>query len=144
MKKLTLFIAATTLISCSLSFAGTLHSLTAKQLKRHFINKTFVSVPIDNLNGKTIHNTFSMYLDGKGTIFGTMSLKPKNEPRKDQGKYSISKKGVLFITWDNWDGKKKLAAEIYNTKNAYLAIGRNHVFHTIFMKSSVKNGNQLK
>lgn len=42
--------------------ASTLHSMTKKEIKRALINKTLISIPTDNLNGKTINNTFTMYI----------------------------------------------------------------------------------
>jgi len=127
----------------SINFASTLQSMTREEIKKTFINKTLVSIPTDNLNGKTINNTFSMYMDGKGHIFGSMSLKPKGEPKTDKGFYSINPDGTMTITWDHWDKKEKLFAQFFETKNAYLAIGLDNVFHTVFMKEFIVAGNKL-
>lgn len=37
------------------------------------VNKTSISIATDNLNGRTIENTFSMFLDNHGNILGKMS-----------------------------------------------------------------------
>ncbi|HEV2613945.1 MAG TPA: hypothetical protein VGV92_04475 [Gammaproteobacteria bacterium] len=128
----------------SLSFAETLHSMSKSQLEQAFINKTAVSIATDNLNGRTINNTFSMFLDGKGNILGRMSVKPDNEPQADQGTYSIKSNGTLYITWQHWDGAKKLCGHMFNTKNAYVAVDCADIFHTAFMKEDIALGNQLK
>jgi len=52
--------------------AASLQSMSKKQVQQAFINKTLISIPTDNLNGKTIHNTFTMFLDDKGVIYGKM------------------------------------------------------------------------
>jgi hypothetical protein len=127
----------------SLSFGATLTSMTKKEVKKEFINKTLISVPVDNLNGKTIENIFSMFLDEKGIIFGKMSQPLENEPQTDKGVYSIQDDGTVYITWEHWDGAKKLCANFFDTQNAYIAIDCDHVFHTIFLKDSVQEGNHL-
>jgi hypothetical protein len=143
MKKLSLFTGMFLTFS-SFCSAATLTSLDKDQVTKLMNDNTFVSIATDNLNGKTIENTFSMYVDGKGNILGKMSHKPKNEPKTDKGVYSIKEDGTIFFTWQHWDGAKELCAHIYETKNAYLAIGCDEVFHTAFMKESVKSGNHLK
>lgn len=125
------------------AFSATLTSLNKTQLQKNFFHKTFISVSTDNLNGRTINNTFSMYLDGKGNIVGRMSVKPANQPQNDRGVYSISETGSLYIQWQHWDAQKRLCAKMYNTQNAYLAISCKQVFHTVFMKAAIKSGNHL-
>lgn len=49
----------------SASFAVTLNSLNKEQFMKAFVNKTSISIATDNLNGHTIENTFSMFLDEK-------------------------------------------------------------------------------
>jgi hypothetical protein len=123
--------------------ATTLQSMTKEQIKQTIINKTLVSIPTDNLNGKTINNTFSMYMDGKGHIYGSMSLKPDNEPQSDKGIYTLEEDGTVTIIWEHWDRKEKLFAQLFETKNAYLAIGLDNVFHTAYLKESILPGNKL-
>lgn len=123
--------------------ATTLQSMTKEEVKQAFINKTLVSIPIDNLNGKTINNIFTMYMDDKGNIYGEMSLKPDNEPKTDKGVYTLEKDGTVTITWEHWDRKEKLYAQFFETNNAYLAIGRDKVFHTAYMKESILAGNKI-
>ena len=126
-----------------LSFAVSLQSMSKAQVQKAFANKTFTSIATDNLNGHTINNTFSMYLDNKGNIWGKMSQKPTNEPQTDHGVYSIKHNGTMNITWQHWDGKKQLCADYYDTQNAIIAISCSGIFHTVFMKSNIKSGNQL-
>ncbi len=118
--------------------------MNKKQVEEAFINKTSLSIATDNLNGQTIDNTFSMFLDNQGNIFGKMSKKPENEPQYDQGIYTIGNDGSLTITWHHWDGAKKLCAQFFNTQNAYIALDCDNIFHTVFMKDSIQSGNQLK
>jgi hypothetical protein len=145
MKKLTAVIMIITLgIISPLSFSATLASMSKDQVQQALINKTTISIATDNLNGKTIYNTFSEFLDSKGNILGKMSLKPANEPQTDKGVYSIKDDGTLLITWQHWDGGKQLCAHFFETKNAYIAIDCANVFHTVFMKDAIKPGNHLK
>ena len=117
--------------------------MTKEQVTQAFVNKTLISIPTDNPNGKTINNTFSMYMDDKGNIYGKMSRKPANEPKTDKGIYIIENDGTVTITWNHWNKKEKLYAQFFATKNAYLAIGRDNVFHTVFMKEAILPGNKL-
>ena len=85
-----------------------------------------------------------MFLDDKGNIIGKMSHKPSNEPQIDKGIYSIDADGTAYITWQHWDGTKKLCFHAFNTENAYINVGCDNVFHTVFMKDAIKSGNHLK
>ncbi len=127
----------------SLASATALHSMTKEQIQQAFINKTLVSIPTDNLNGKTINNSFTMYMDDKGIIYGKMSLKPEGEPQEDKGIYTLEPDGTVSIIWNHWDRKEKLYAQFFETKNAYLAIGVDKVFHTVFMKETILFGNRI-
>ncbi|MFI5343997.1 MAG: hypothetical protein ACHQUC_07235 [Chlamydiales bacterium] len=145
MKKITLKILfASFLFISSSSYGAMLQSMTKDQMERAFINKTCVSVPIDNLNGQTIHNTFSIYVDNQGTITGKMSLKPKDEPQTDKGAYTIGNDGIMYITWQHWDSGKQLSAVFFETVNAYIGIDSDNIFHTVFMKEDIQSGNQLE
>jgi hypothetical protein len=144
MKKFIVFLLTSILFSYSLCFAATLNSLNKDQFINAFVNKTSVSIATDNLNGVTIENTFSMFLDGDGNIIGKMSHKPVNEPQTDKGIYSIDKDGTAYITWQHWDGAKKLCFRAFNTENSYINVGCDDVFHTVFMKEAIKPGNLLK
>ena len=130
-------------INSSWVFGTALTSMSKEQIKQNIINKTFTSIPTDNLNGKTIDNTFSMFMDNDGKVYGKMSHKPTDEPQTDAGIYSISKDGTVYFTWQHWDGAKKLCFNVFQTQNTYLSIGCDHVFHTAFMKADVQNGNHL-
>ena len=132
-----------TLLTPSLCNAATLNSLKKNEFIKAFVNKTAVSIPTDNLNGQTINNTFSMYLDNHGHAIGKMSLKPVNEPQTDKGVYSIDDNGTAYITWQHWDGGKKLCFHAFDTKNAYVNVGCDQVFHTVFMKDVIRPGNTL-
>lgn len=143
MKKKIYYLVSLLFVNCSIANASTLHSMNKETVKKLFINKTFVSIGTDNLNGKTIVNNFMMYMDSTGQVLGKMSSKPKNNPQTDTGKYHINKNGSVNITWKHWDGAKKLCGEFYNTKNAIIAISCDGIFHTVFMKANIKNGNHL-
>jgi len=125
-------------------FAIALHPLNKTKCKKVFLNRTFTSIATDNLNGLTIDNTFSMFLDDRGHIFGKMSHKPKNEPQTDTGVYTLTNDGTFYITWKHWDGAKELCGHIFDTKNAYISVDCNNVFHTVFMKEASQIGNKLK
>lgn len=145
MKKLNLAILFTLLITAnSLCLAATLHPINKAQFEKYFINRTFQSIPTDNLNGRTINNTFSMYLDNQGNIYGKMAQQPENEPQTDQGTYTITSDGTFYITWQHWDNAKKLCGHVFNTKNAYISVDCDNVFHTAFMKDASQPGNHLK
>src|SRR3990167_2057081 len=135
-KKIILF-CASTMIS-TLCFSATLHSMTKIQVDNAFLNKTLKSIPTDNLNGKTINNTFSIFMDEKGHVLGKMSLKPSDEPKIDKGTYIIKNNGDVYITWRHWDFKKKLCAQFFETKNAYIAVDCAGIFHTVYMKASMQ------
>lgn len=143
MKKSIGIIFTTVLAINSLSFGATLNSLNKEQFVKAFVNKTSISIATDNLNGRTIENTFSMFLDNQGNIIGKMSHKPANEPQTDKGVYSIAEDGTAYITWQHWDGAKKLCFHAFNTENAYINVGCDNVFHTAFMKNAIKSGNHL-
>src|SRR5262249_10158182 len=111
MKKLAISIPL--LIINALCFATILHSMNKIQFEKTFVNRTFISIPTDNLNGRTIDNTFSMYLDNHGNIWGKMLHKPTNEPQIDKGIYTVTKDGTFYITWQHWDRAKKLCGHIF-------------------------------
>jgi hypothetical protein len=144
MKKVTVVIifAALSVIS-PLSFGAILKSMNKVQVEQAFINKTFTSIATDNLNGRTINNTNSVFLDDHGNILGKMAHKPANEPQTDKGVYSIKDDGTLYVTWQHWDGAKQLCFHMFDTKNAYIAIDCTDVFHSAFMKDAMQSGNHI-
>ncbi len=144
MKKFITLTFTILLASGSVSFASTLNSLNKEQFIKAFVNKTAVSIPTDNLNGRTIENTFSMFMDDKGKVIGKMSIKPADEPQTDTGSYSIDADGTAYITWKHWDGAEKLCFHVFDTSNTYISVGCDKVFHTAFMKEEIKSGNLLK
>ncbi len=85
-----------------------------------------------------------MFLDDQGHIVGQMAHKPKNQPQTDTGVYTIKNDGTVYLTWKHWDDAKELCAQFFETKNAYLAVSCDHVFHTAFMKEAMSVGNDLK
>lgn len=127
----------------SYSYSSSITSLDKMQLQTAAINKTFSSIAIDNLNGKTINNIFSMYMDKHGNIFGKMSVKPANLPQYDQGTYTIDQDGTFYITWQHWDEHKKICGHLFETKDAYISIDCDNVFHTVFMKDKILLGNKI-
>lgn len=145
MKTARLIITTAILLNISsVSFSATLNSMNKNQVEKAFINKTFTSIATDNLNGRTINNTFSVFLDDRGNIYGKMLHKPINEPQTDKGTYSIAADGTFYITWQHWDGAKKLCGHIFVTKNAYISVDCDNVFHTVFMKEASQPGNHLQ
>lgn len=136
-------VCALALLLSSYSYSDSITSLDKTQLQAAVINKTFSSIAIDNLNGKTINNTFSMYMDKHGNILGKMSVKPANLPQYDQGTYTIDQDGTFYITWQHWDERKKICGHLFETKNAYISIDCDNVFHTVFMKDDISLGNKI-
>ncbi len=143
MKRLAIFNVLMLTVTSTLAYAMTLDSLNGPQFKQAFVGKTVISVATDNLNGHTIDNTFSMFMDNNGNVLGRMSQKPKNEPQMDKGVYTVEPDGTFYITWQHWDGGKKLCGRIFNTQNAYISIDCNNVFHTAFMKEAIQSGKVL-
>ena len=144
MQKLTIILFSILITTASVSFSVTLSSLSKMQIKQAFINKTLTSIPTDNLNGKTVNNTNLVFLDNQGHIFGKLTQKPAQDPQTDKGVYAIDFDGTLHITWQHWDGGKKLCFHAFDTANAYINVGCDKVFHTAFMKVAIKPGNHLK
>lgn len=141
MKKLIVITAA--LMISGVSFGKSLISMNQDQVKQAFVGKTSVSIPTDNLNGRDINNTFSVYLDNHGNLWGKMAQKPANQPQTDKGVYSIKSDGTVYLTWQHWDGAKKLCFHIYKTNNAFITIDCANVFHSVFLKDAISTGNHL-
>lgn len=131
------------LFFCCLSFGATLSSLNKAQIEHLFMNKTAISIPTDNLNGRDINNTFSIFLDAHGNVWGEMSQKPANQPKNDTGTYSIKNDGTVYIKWNHWDEEKMLCFHIFSTQNAIITVDCNNVFHSVFMKNKILKGNHL-
>lgn len=123
--------------------AASLHSMTKGQIEAVFIHKTYTSIPVDNLNGKTVNDSNIIYLDGKGGVISKMGVKPKDEPQVDTGHYSITQHGAVYVQWKHWDFKKRLCFHFYETQNAYIAVDCQNVFHSVFMKSAARQGNWI-
>ncbi len=143
MNKLLVIIFGLIITISHVSFGANLISLNKDQFVKAFVGKTSTSIATDNLNGRTIENTFSMFLDEKGNITGKMSHKPASEPQIDKGVYSIDEDGTAYVTWQHWDEAKRLCFHAFNTNNAYINVDCNNVFHTAFMKDAIKTGNHL-
>lgn len=142
MKKTLLMIA--TLAISEPALCSTLESLNKQQFVNAFVNKTVVSINYDVFNGKVIPSIFSFYLDDQGNVTGKLSKKPNNEePQTDTGHYYIDQDGAGYFTWKHWYSGKKLCFHLFNTENMYLSIDCNNVFHTAYLKSAIKSGNQL-
>lgn len=123
--------------------ANTLSSLSRTELQQVVVNNTLTSVAIDNLNGKTINNTFAMYMDEQGKIYGKMSIKPAGEPQFDEGTYQVNDDGTFYITWKHWDEQKRICGRLFATANAYISIDCDNVFHTVFMADKIQSGNHI-
>lgn len=144
MKKFKPLLFLVSISSSFLSLGVTLNSMSKTEVEQAFINKTFTSIPTDNLNGRDIANSNAVFLDDQGHALSKMSIKPANQPQFDTGVYSIKNDGTLLIKWKHWDNGKQLCFHIFDTQNAYLSIDCGNVFHSAFMKASIKAGNQLK
>ena len=72
-----------------------------------------------------------------------MSVKPTGEPQIDQGSYSVDSDGTAYMTWQHWDAAKKLCCHVFNTENAYINVGCDSVFHTVFMKADIQDRDHL-
>ncbi len=137
------------IISCMLflfipfSYGATLQSITKSQVEKVFVKKTLTSIGVDNLNGKTVDNSNTVYLNGKGGVIGKMGQKPQGLPQVDYGQYSIASDGKVYIQWQHWDGKKQLCFHIYETKNAIITVDCYNVYHSTFMKSDIKEGDHI-
>lgn len=142
MKKITIFLMLA--FYGSLTQAAVLQSSCKNQLEAAFINKTFTSIGVDNLNGKTVDNSNAIYLDGHGIIYGKMGYKPDDLPQYDQGTYTFNDNGTVSITWNQWDNAKKLCFNIFETTNAYITVDCDNIYHSTVMKSDIKLGNQIK
>lgn len=80
MKKLKaiLFIVSTLVTVVSISYGATLNSMNKAQIEKAFVGKTLISIGVDNLNGRTVNNSNSVFFDGYGNAFGKMGHKPAN------------------------------------------------------------------
>jgi hypothetical protein len=125
------------------AFSATLESLTKEQFVKAFVNKTSVSIPADVFSGQSMSNTFSLYLDDKGHMKGRLAVKPKNEPQVDEGVYTIEADGTGYFTWNHWYNKKKLCFQLFEAENAYISLECDKVFHTVYLKNSIKAGEQI-
>ncbi len=141
MKKLAVFIVFTAILAISTTcFGVTLYSMSKNQIMQALVNKTCA---VDNLNGRTVDNAFSIFMDNQGNIFGEMARKSVDEPQTDKGVYIIKKDGTLYIKWQHWDGGKKVCLHMFNFQNAYISVGCNNKFHIAFMKNAIQSGNHL-
>lgn len=134
---------AALLTTSSVSFAMSLDSATQDQVKQMYVNKTFKSISTAQLNGKTVDNMFTGYLDDKGNMWGKFAHKPTNAPQTDQGTYMVKDDGALCITWQHWMDAKQFCIYTYETDNAYLIVGDNKVFHTAIMKNTFQDGKHI-
>jgi len=141
MKKTVMFISSA--LFSSMIHAAALYSLNKTQVQQTFINKTLLSIGVDNLNCKTVNNSNSVFLDGHGIVYGKMGHQPKNQPQYDKGTYKIADNGTIYIKWNQWDDSKKLCFHVFEAKNAYITIDCQGLYHSTFMKSDIKTGNKL-
>lgn len=142
MKKLAIIILSLLSFSC---FANTkLTALDKKQIEQNIVAKTLVSIPVGNLNDKTIQDVFYIYIEKDGKIWGKMRTKIQEQPQSDQGTYSISRDGTISYTWQHWNNTQRLCGRLFGTKNAYIFVDCDNVFHTAYLKENVLSGNQAK
>lgn len=125
-------------------FSATLESLSKDQMLKNLVNKTSVSIASDIFHGQIVPNTFSYYLDAKGNVLGRFGVKPKNEPQTDTGVYTIAEDGAMYVTWQHWYNGKKMCFHLFNTENAYLSVDCDNIYHTTYLKTAIKEGNQIK
>lgn len=144
MKKQSVVLFSGCLAVSSLCLGASLNSADKSQVTEAFVNKTFVSVPIANLNEQSIDNTFTGTLDDQGHIWGKFSKKPASQPQKDQGTYVMKDDGQLCLTWQHWNNGKEFCVYTYSTDNAYIIVDTKNMLHTVFMKSQMQAGNKLK
>lgn len=124
-------------------FSASLNSMTKDQVFKSIVNKSLVSIGVDNLNGKTVNNSNSVYLGKGGIVHGKMGHKPPNLPQYDAGRYNVGPDGTVYIKWNKWDESQQLCFHIFETKNAYITVDCRGLYHSTFMKSDIKAGNQL-
>lgn len=143
MRKYLVGIAGALAIS-SMATAATLNSISKDQIRQAFVNNTFTSVAVNHLNEASIDNTFTGYMNNAGKIWGMFSRKPKAAPQVDAGTYTIKDDGSLCLTWKHWWNGKEFCVYAYDTENAYIMVGTNNKFHTVFLKSAIKSGKHIK
>ena len=131
------------LATSSMSFAMTMNSISQDQVKQAFVNKTFTSIATAQLNGQSVENSFTGYMDDKGNTWGKFAHKPTDAAQTDQGTYVIKDNGLLCPTWQHWMGGKQFCVDVYETNNSYVLISDTNVFHTVFMKNAMHTGKQL-
>jgi len=83
-------------------------------------------------------------MDHHGNMIGEMSKKPINEPKMDAGVYSISPDDTFYFQWQHWDFHRKLCGRVFETKNSFIVVDCGNLFHTVYMKDNVQNGNHFK
>lgn len=137
------FLAVLAVFIAPLSFGATLNSVSKKQLEQAFVNKTAVSIDVEQPNGTPISNPFAMFLDSKGKIWAIMSNQPASGPQTDEGTYTIGRDGTLYLQWQHWFQAKKLCARLFETKNSYIVLGCDNAFQTVFMKDAIQTGKQF-
>ena len=133
-----LVVVATLIATSSLGFSATLSSINQDQFKQAFVKKTFTAVLTSQLNGKEITSGLTVYVGNKGKIKGKFTDKPVNGPQADQGVYVIKNDGMICITWRHWFKGKEECVYAYNTKNAYIMVDNNDIFHFSIMKFAIK------
>lgn len=143
MKKSAMALLTAALTVSSVGFAATLNSISKDQVKQAFVNKTYVSISTAQVNGKTVENSFTGYMDDQGKTWGKFTRKPADAPQADQGTYVIKDNGLLCLTWQHWMGGKQFCVYAYETTNSYLIISDDNVFHTAFMKNKMQAGKHL-
>lgn len=131
------------ILASPLSFGAVLRSMNEAEFEKYFTGKTFQSIPTNTLDVHT-YNIFSVYLDGHGGVWGKMSQKPSGEPQADHGSYTVKPDGTFIITWQHWNKPKKLCGHLFETKNAYIIVDCDQVFHSVFMKNASQSGNLMK
>ena len=128
----------------SVAMAATLNSISKDQVQHAFVDNTYTSVPISQLNDTAIDNTFTGYMNNAGKTWGVFLHKPKQGPQMDEGTYTIKDDGSVCLTWKHWYDGKEFCVYVYDTENAYILVGTNNKFHTVFLKSAFKSGKHIK
>lgn len=144
MKKQMGFLLTSLLAFSSISLANPWQSMTKAEVEHAFVNKTWTTVGLTRINDKTMPgNTFTGHWDNKGYFYGKFSEPLKKGPQKDEGTYQVKANGEVCLKFSNWNEGKEFCDYIYQTKDAYVAVGVEDLLHTVILKEDVKSGNQM-
>ncbi len=145
MNKRILFLSITLGMFSSSSLAEVWQSMSKKQIEQAFVNKTWTTVGLSRVNGKTMpNNTFTGHLDDQGHFSAKFSQPINNGPQSDQGTYQIQDSGKVCMRFRHWNEAKEFCTHVYQTQDAYIVVGVENKLHNVILKVDVKPGSQIE